>query len=387
MGVDLVSITSKGELQRRSLYKRLSDGPVVHLFFTVALISSLIGIGFLGIRSWLSIAGVVPIASSFPQERLAHVLIQFFLFFGISICGFIIQSAPKVFNLPEKISFPITVWVLMAPVVGIIAYFLELGVQWPLLLVASSPLLTAICLVLRQKIRVFQPHSLIVVISLIALSFGPFLPLSEANFALPFFLLTVGGAVLGTSHIFIVNLLGGQPIGRNLQYAIFFLYLAGIALMFMQRVQSGALLGMVSFLLYIWLTGLFTKAKGPIFLRLGFLLGFIWALIAFGQLIIAEGSVDSALHVFSTGWGMTILFALSLHITGFIGGLGNIKGGSYVFALLALQTMPFARGFPSLFGSSGHFRLVYCLVWVAVLLFWLYAIYQRDMAIFRKTLK
>ena len=66
-------------------------------------------------------------------------------------------------------------------------------------------------------------------------------------------------------------------------------------------------------------SNLFTSKGGSNLVKYGLKLGFFWGLLGSFLLILSPTLLDASMHLITLGWGVTILFALSIHITSVIG--------------------------------------------------------------------
>lgn len=322
-----------------------SPTPLVDKFFLVALLGGSFGLLFLGFKVWMMRSGYAPIDNSYLRLRELHVLVLFYIFFGISINGFIIQAAPRLLQITKPFSLALSILILLSPIAGVALEIISGRTLLSQLLLAAPPFLTSSLLVMRQGRRCLRPHSLFVIFSLLSMSAGAFFEISQQQLALPLFWASIGGALLGTSPVFIVNLLGGKPLSSELFYSLFFTFIVSVFLLvFIETFELGATLSLIVTFIFCYATRLFSQGNGTKFLTYAFRFGFFWCVIGWIILVLNPSRTDNTIHILAIGWAMSILFALSLHITSFIAGKGPINCRFALSALVLWQIAPITRG-------------------------------------------
>lgn len=358
--------------------------PVLDKFLIIALLGGGIGGAVLGLSVWLMRLGFIDVLHSYLSLRHLHAQLEIHVFFGVAITGFIIQAAPRLLGISALFSRSVALGVALCPIGGMLLSMFGASSWLTGSALALGPVLTAVLLILRQKRKVFRPHSLFLLTAMVGFLVSAFSNLGDPAWALVVVWFAVGLSLLGTAHLFIVNLLGGKALGNLWLYIVYILAVTGGVLLGLQLARIGAVLCLCGLGIYATRIKLFSLNEGPLFLRLGFMLGFGWAIIALTWLAVDPLSLDQVAHLLALGWGVSILFTLSLHITAVIGGLNPKPTKLALALLLAWQFLPIVRGL--LFGTTlAWFAApVTILVLLSFWSYWLIAIAARSHAIMKR---
>lgn len=361
----LVGIHRRKTLPSRlSVGERLAAGPIGDKYFTVAALSAAVGIGFLGIHLWLMRAGTVPFEATYGQLRHLHAAIQLFLFFGLSILGFSLQSAPRFLGLRS----PVPLWIKLLPLCLLVVSLLcRLAGAAPLFsacLSASAFLLVFLYLSLAMRTATTRSLPFLYVMpALLAFAFESFQDSTQPLHALHLFWMAVGGPLFAFSQLFIGNLLGGERLSPKRAPVFLTLYLLSVVgsiaclyfpNLWLERLVSLNMGALITF--FVWATRLFrVPGSEHSHLALAFRCGFFWAWIGAFGLLFDPTQADGWLHLWATGWATGILIAMSLHITGFLSGTHPTARQVYPLVLV-WQLVPIGRGLGNLveFPSAGH---------------------------------
>lgn len=380
----LANQSSRGQIFKSRL-NIVGQRPQVSIVLDKFLLLS-IGLGGalafgLGMTLWLIRAGIVAPIVDYQFSILLHRIIGLNIFFGLAITGFILQSAPRLFGISMTASWAIVVAIALGPLVSFVCLIVGAPLWIFKVFAVVGPLLTAFVLVLRQKKRALKPHSLFVLLSLFGFFLSAIFLEASPQVLLALVWLGVGAALLGTSHLFVVNLLGGRHVPDVLLYFLLAATALIAVLLWSGFIQLAAILGMFSLLGYATALDLFSVEGGTALLRFGFKSGIGWAVLAFGFLYVRPWQLDGALHMLVLGWAIPILFVLSLHITSVLAGLNQKAGRLSLYLLVAWQIVPIVRSFYlAELRSQGAFMLVgsvVALFWS----YWLLALFKRTRVI------
>jgi hypothetical protein len=344
--------------------------PLLGKFILISLIGGAAFGVSQGILLWLSRNGYLGVVKNYFFLRQLHAQSQIHIFFSTAICGFIIQAAPKLFTLPKILSHRIALCLAFCSIIGVSLKLLSGATStFANIPLAIMPFCTGLLLVVRQKTKILRPHSVFVLTSLMS-----FVVLAFANYNTSYQILSllwcsVGMAILGTSPLFAVNLLGGKSLSTPSFYLLYVISLCGGIGMYVGIIRESAMLLEVMILMFCIKIRIFSLYKGTSLLRFAFKLSFGWVLIAWILLIINPWRIDQAIHLVSLGWGVSILYALSLHITSVLSFNSPINTRMAVFFLFIWQFIPFTRGI-----LFYHVQSIYTIILVSISLFafWLY---------------
>ena len=75
---------------------------LIEKFFLVGGLASFIGGAIIGAHLWLMLNGQMKIAVNYAELRTLHSLMQTYLFFGLFILGFLLQTAPRILKVPDR---------------------------------------------------------------------------------------------------------------------------------------------------------------------------------------------------------------------------------------------------------------------------------------------
>lgn len=380
-GLNTTTKPTNGPINRRS--------PIlIDKFLAVAIAGTCFGMLWLGNKLWLIRAGIISTSASYYNCRKIHEVIQLYVFFSTAICGFIIQSVPSILGINQPLSIRIALWILFAPVIGVFVLILALYSNFNILpaqaLIASAPLTTLTLFVVRQRAKVLRPDSLFLCISLLGFGLGAFFQLGSTSSGLLIWWMGAGGALLGVSHIFAANLLLAPTLSPKFLYLSLLLFCLSSILYLNYRFAFGALIGLILMVGYSLKSGIFLQLSGSPALRWGYRFGYFWGLVALSYLGLNPLAIDSALHILATGWGISILFPLSLHITGYLAGESFGSTRATLILLTLWQIVPLIRGTNLAPALEAEASGVIITVTATFILYWLLSIISATRAIMKK---
>ncbi len=337
-----------------SFGEKIYQAPIADKFFLSAVACGLFGMLYLGMHLWLMLTGHMRVWQSVHAARLLHASVQLYLFFGAIILGFIFQAAPKLLQVPRQISRAGTL--LLVPLVGGVGsthIFPGSGIG-PILVFFAFAMAF---LLLYPLLRTSRRESLLgmgvfFVISLGSFAASVFLNPEDKLQALLIFWTAVASAIFGASQQFMAGFLGGRRLTAAEGVACAVCVLAG-AMGLGAHIRSGngtgwglfsacSVLSVVYFLVA-------TRPSRPMQqvrlepLHIAFLCAWGWAFLGGLLLLYGPEMADSVLHMWATGWGVTLIMAIMPRIIGFLGGRDVFRRRSLITVLLLWQSVPFAR--------------------------------------------
>lgn len=347
--------------------------PVLDKFILVSLVGGLVGGLWLGIRLWVVRYGIALSSADYLWYRQLHAHIQVSLFFGSAINGFVIQSAPRLLGISEQFSRRVVLIVAASPVAGIVLAAIGSPPIIVSIMLGVGPGLSAAILIFRQGKRALRPNSLFVLTSLGGLVASGLADIGDPLRGLSLWWFAVGFALLGTAQLFMVNLLGGRAIGQRVMYVFYVCAVAGGALLYSGSIRPGAALLAGVVCAYWTMLRIPLRAERFLMMRRGFAAGFAWAGLSFLMLAVYPGRIDQTVHLLALGWGVSLLFPLSLHITAVVG--GRDPKPSRIAALLfgLWQLVPLSRGILFDHIAGPGFLIVNASI---IAVFWVYWIWK-----------
>lgn len=378
---DLIQIRSRRAAVRSEwgFIQKICEGPIADKCFYIAALGSVFGTTYLGAQLWMSRMGAIPSPDNFAELRELHIFHQFFFLFGMAIMGFALQSAPRFLNSGKQLSPFLRMGSLIMLIFSWFSLIVVRHEQLGSILLSVPFLLVATALVggMYRAHRV-TPPLLLLVLSLTTFACGTSLPLADPTRAVTVFWLAVGAPVLGFSQIFISNLIGGKRLTKGDFVLFMSIFFATTSVAILHTITPSLitlrLFGLFSSLLLFWYvsrTQLF-NSKPIRFPSLvwAFRFGYCWALCGALRITLQPSSVDAVFHIWATGWGFSLLLALTSHITGFLSGSDGYPNRALILVLL-WQIVPFGRGCNDIFALPQVFSIIVSLTSLVVLGGWI----------------
>lgn len=364
-------------------------------FFIAGAIAAFIGGAVLGGYLWLALNGQVQTPESYGILRTLHAYIQTYLFFGLFITGFLLQTAPRLLRVakPPHRGFFAIIPTLFAAVAVRSVFPDVFGGKLFLSLPFLCTLFLIVSLTRKGAPEFRESYAWWVILSLLGLALSPFFPLERAENAHFFLWAGVAPVTFAAGQQFLFAFLGGTRLERGRNRILFGTYLAGAAclLFALRRPElwhaAGSLLA-VSLLLYlIWTrtAGAFKTLKSDP-LAFAFMSGYGWA-VAAALILAVQGSpaLDSSLHLLTTGWLTPLIIAISSQVLRAIAGSFLLKPAHVYGLLLLWQAVPLGRGLRSVITVPAAFSPVLAVIMAIVLLPWLVSVASAAGAIVRRT--
>lgn len=366
--------------------EKIFKGPIADKFFLLASILGSFGTLYYGLTIWLARSGVTEMNLDYSPLRDTHSFIQIFYIFGVIISGFLIQAGPRLFSLQVPSSKALTSLVFLSYLVSAILFISDPSNYLSRILLSLSALVT-LSSVLKQlsKSMSAKIQGLFFSYSLLSLAIGPWMTIQNPLTALWVFWNIVVITIFGASQLFIGNLLGGRRLRSYENIILLILCLITSAMLVMGEHLSVDLVSYAGVIMGISLCYFFICTRCYSVLRTHFLhpiglsviFGFAWSLSGAIRIIIDPFSSDQTLHLLALGWGFPIIFAVTIHITGFFSGKTSIPIFYQTFLLIIWQIVPFSRGFEPFSHAKGWVVLVSA-VSLLVYLSWLYALAKAE---------
>lgn len=363
--------------------------PVFHRFWGAAILAALL-IGFpLGSWVWSVLNGVVDNVRFYEELRSIHLTVQVFVFFGLFVAGFALQSGAHVLGGSPPKSEQV-IWIYPLILSGVLLRCIpSANVQIAGNIIITAGNLWLLFVMLRtalggDKTRLVPIASLFVV-GFIVLAAAPWLDISDAPKA--FFVLWSG--------VFLIVLAAGQQLIANVLNAKRFNQMGG-AIFAITALASVTVLGITVFteanlsqvagilmaltvISYIAFLGVI-----PALIKTGFtslvtalIFNLLWALIIAFSLVFADPAWDAIVHILALGSITTMIIAVAARVLGFFSGKVALSEGALTILICGWQLVPLFRGG----GQLLDFRSIFFIFWLE-LLFSLWAI-----LCFRRVLK
>ena len=336
---DTIVIGSRPEASGSCPMRNAAIGPIADKFFLLGVLSGVLGGALLGVTIWLSKLGLYQL-SNYAALRELHIVIQTYLYFGLPVLGFVLQTAPRVLQL--KVQTTVAAYLLIP--------LLFLGLTFRLLMptaaiggvISALPFILCALFVagaaLRSKIAFRYQYASWLVFSLVSFSVFSFISLVNITKALLFFWFTLTPVSFMTGQQFIVSFLGGRRLDGKENFLLQVAFLVAALLLLWSDVSSYPFLwrlsGLAVCLTLSWYTlrsGLWISAlrnlKSP--LGFSFFASYIWAFVG-GVLLVLKGMVaaDGIFHLWALGWMSTLLMAISCQIITAMSGRALLKNNS-----------------------------------------------------------
>jgi len=360
--------------------------PVFHRFWGAAILAGLL-IGFpLGSWVWSVLNGIIGNANLYGELRDIHLTVQVFVFFGLFVAGFALQSGAHVLGGSPPKSEQV-IWIYPLILLGVLLRCIPSGnVQ-----VAGNVLITAgnlwlLFVMLRtalggDKTRLVPIASLFV-IGFLVLAAAPWLDISQASQG--FFVIWSGIflIVLGAGQQLIANVLSAKrfkPVGGMLFALTALASVVALGLTVFTGLDLPQLTGILMALTVISYVGLLGVIPALIktgftSLVIGFAFNFFWALTIAFALIFADPAWDAILHILALGSITTMIIAVGARVLGFFSGKAALSEGALTVLIVGWQLVPLFRGG----GQILDFRSVFFIFWLELLFsFWAIQCFRR----------
>jgi len=363
--------------------------PVFHRFWGAAILVGLF-VGFpVGSWVWAVLNGIIDNTMLYDELRNVHLTVQVFVFFGLFVAGFALQSGAHVLGGSPPKSEQV-IWIYPLILLGVLLKCVpSANVQ-----VAGNVLITAgnlwlLFVMLRtamggDKTRLVPIASLFVT-GFSVLAAAPWLDLSDASQG--FFVLWSGIflIVLGAGQQLIANVLSAKrfnPAGGTIFALTALASVVALGLTVFTGLNLPQLTGVLMALTvisYIGFLGVIPALikTGFTSLVLAFVFNFFWALTIAFSLFFADPAWDAILHILALGSITTMIIAVGARVLGFFSGKAVLSEGALTLLIIGWQLVPLFRGG----GQILDFRSVFFIFWLE-LLFSLWAI-----LCFRRVLK
>lgn len=330
--------------------------PVFHRFWGAAMLAAFF-IGFpFGSWIWAVLNGLVDNMSLYDEIRMAHMTIQVFVFFGLFVAGFALQSGAHVLGGSPPKSEQV-IWIYPLILLGVVLRIIPAAnVQ-----VIGNAIITAgnlwllVVMVLtalggnRERL---VPIGSLFLVGFLVLSAAPWLDLGKP--AQAFFVLWSGVfmIVLAAGQQLIANVLGAKRFNQ-MQGSFFaaaslasvvtmgLTVFAGINLM-----QVTGVLMVLSVILYLAFLGIIPAliATGFTSLVMAFVFNFFWALVVSCSLVFIDPNWDFILHLLALGSITTMVIAVGARVLGFFSGRVALSEGALTALVIVWQIVPLFRG-------------------------------------------
>ncbi len=319
-----------------------------------------------------------------------HALVQFHLFLGLFIVGFYLQTAPKLFEIPD----PTPRWtlLLLLPLLlaGICLVFLP-HLYIHRYLVALSFFATAAVLISyhrRASIENRLRMGVLSIFGLFSLGISSFLNLTNPLLAVTVFWCGIFSVILAVSQQFIIWVLGGEKLRPAQSSVLLVLYFSAVICVTMALTFPGfELLGFRLFSILSLLSVLFffivtraaaiswTRLSDPLALALS--LAQVWAVVGCAVLYAGPQSADATLHLWATGVAVTMVLAVSCRIVGVLSGNDVFGSRALLVLLLTWQVVPLGRGLPHVLALPSWFSWITGAAAIGVFFVWAASIFWR----------
>ena len=351
-GPELVQIGAKKKPS--SLLEKISAGTIADKYFTVGALACFFGVAGFGAHMWLMLNGQQELTTKYIDFKTLHILIQYYLVFGVFILGFTIQAGAKLLGVPKKPPI-ILLFPLLLMIVGTTCWYIYSGFIHALLTVSAS-FLMVFFYILRLyfksggKARFFS--TFLLSFGLLSFSITPYVDLTSPTVGPCIFWLAICPFILTASEQFISGILEGKRLGKEETKILLLLFsisslvaLSGLFYSEMFRVLGCLSIVILSY--YIYQVGLLRKSAILKFtpLSIAVAISFIWAYIGSVLLIFGGASqADSVFHIWTTGLGFTLILAVSCQVVGFLSGGDVLKKKQIIFLILFWQLVPNWKG-------------------------------------------
>ena len=351
------------------------SGKIADKFFLFAALSGFIGTTYLGVHLLMMLSGIIEDTSNYLKFKQLHSYIQFYLFFGLFILGFLFQAGSKIFSTKIGISkhcikllvFPLTGVIIlinnMESLIGkvflIIPFLYAFYFLVKVFLKASTEIKIGLCLSAIMGIGTFI--------------FSVFLNLTNLENALFLLWAGCGGIIFTAGQQFICNVFGGKKIGKDKGWIFLGLFILSSVSLFI-NFKLYISLSFFTLVFYLYATDfkkLYLKIKKDP-LALAMILSFFWALIAPLLGVFNLINSDQILHIWASAWILPIMIFVSARVINQFSVKGVFSPQKLFILLFLWQSVPLTRGIFHL--SNPFFSFVTSFIATIVLLVWLIGI-------------
>lgn len=330
--------------------------PVFHRYWGASIFFGVL-LGFpAGAWIWLQLNGLLPLHALYQDLKSIHVYVQIFIFLGLFVGGFSMQSGAHILG-GEPPKSEIVIWFYPLIILGVFLKIYDSGISGILgqILISLGFFLLAITMSLTaiegegdRRIPIALPF----VLGYSVLALAPWLDL--LNPAESFFVLWVGtySIILAAGQQLIANVLEGKRFGGAGSW-LFAISIIAAAIAIKLEVfdnlgmfELTGILMILPILIYIVQLDLIPAMirTGPTSLVLGFLFSVLWAISASVTLIVKGPIWDSILHQLVLGSITTMVIAVGTRVLGFFSGRVPMSETKLTLLVIGWQLVPFLRG-------------------------------------------
>lgn len=359
-------------------------GPVADKFFLMAILGSLLALGWYGAHLWLMRSGEMPFRPNYLAAREIHAVSGIFLFLGTLVMGFSFQAGGRIFGS----ALPRPRWAIICAILPTLGFIL-IASGAPA--AGKSVISAAFLLTLKYVVALLRdsrnhggvrPQGVMLAFALSAFAAAVFTDFTDPYAALVAFWGSMGAAMLATAAQFIMAFGGGVELAGKRLLTVHLLFglsfLAGVfAVVFRGTAFIDALYAVLMLLTLVgygrW-SGLFARAaKGSEgIIRPVFFAAFVWAVSGALYLLISGPIVaDYVLHLYALGWITPIAIALTLHIISFLSGSDVLPRSVIAGALITWQLAVIGRGAAGIIPLPAHSAAAVGIIVLTVLLIWI----------------
>lgn len=357
--------------------------PVFHRFWGAAILAGLF-IGFpSGSWIWAVLNEGVDISPLYEDFKEIHLTVQVFVFFGLFVAGFALQSGAHVLGGSPPKSEQV-IWIYPLILLGVLIRIMPLGnVQAGNMLITAGNIWLLYVMVrtaLSGNRERLIPIGSLFFVGFFVLAAAPWMDLSQPSQG--FFVLWAGIflIILAAGQQLIANVLGAKrfnPIGGLLFALIVLASVVSMWLTVFTGVKlpqwTGALmaLAIVFYLAFLGVIPALIKT-GFTSLVLAFVFNFFWILTVAFLLIFADPTWDSILHLMALGSITTMILAVGARVLGFFSGKVALSESTLTLLIVGWQLVTLFRGGGQALGF-GEIAAWFSIFWLE-LLFSLWAI-------------
>jgi len=355
-------------------------GPVADRFFAIGALAAFFGGAGLGVTLWLMLNGYLLVRPSYAAMREMHAVIQFYLFFGLFITGFLIQVAPRMLKLsvrPSRSAFLLSILLIVAGILEILAPFavwprLFLFIPFVVLFFALADLVVSAAPEERSLLGIWM------MISIGSFAAGSFSSLSNPDVALAFFWFAIGSISLATGRQFIVGFLDGRRMTspeNTMLLGLFSLtglfFLANVFWPQSIFLQLSGICAAFTLGSYLWWMRLGSAPRRLFSIAIGYSFAFaaLWMILGAVSLCFFK-IADVALHLWSIGWATSLVFGVSAQMLRNLTGSFLLSDGAMRCLILLWQVVPAVRASGRIWGQAYAFPLVVAFSATIVLVIW-----------------
>ena len=369
--------------------------PVFHRFWGASILFALF-LGFpMGTWTWMMLNGVHEFVPFYIDLKAIHLKIQIFVFFGLFIAGFALQSGAHVLDSKPPRSERV-IWIYPLILTGVLLSLLQ-GETWQLLghgVISLGNLLLLITMIQTAiqgtKTRLL-PIALLFVIGFSVFTIAPWLDLTQP--AQSFFVVWSAAyvIVLAAGQQLVANVLGAKRFTASTAWPFALAILGSVVLVGLSAFTGFDSYELVGFsmilplLIYIIFLGIIPALikTGPTSLALAFAFSFLWVFSAAITLIVYGPLWDAILHQLALGSVTTLILAVGARVLGFFSGKAPLKESTLTLFIIGWQLVPFFRGWSSIL-ALGEWSVWFLSGWVeALFTIWGIACFLRVMKVLK----